>query len=210
MIKLSDLDKYKESIYKSFENNNVDKEVLTKINNRFKKYKSHCNLENISYCLEMFITAEIDYQTKGKRGMGRMTAVDVPRLGGYFRKQISRMTKMERDKLYELIQDIILSAYFFSVFFIEHGAEESIINDKEKLFRAWLPKIYVTDPTQLGNTILSGIKLCTASSIENIQHFFKKHKMRKGFWIFKRDKTDRILLYYAIAGYGLRMQEIPE
>jgi hypothetical protein len=55
-----------------------------------KELRSCFNIVAVGFCFSKYISSELDSQTPGDRGLGRLST-EIPRLGAYFRKPISRL-----------------------------------------------------------------------------------------------------------------------
>jgi hypothetical protein len=180
-----------------------DEERVRKLfNDRFHQLKDAFNAVAIGFCLNKFISAELDYQTAGSRGIGRVTE-DVPRFGAYFRKRLSRLSDDAYSELFRLIQEIVLRGYLSQALF----AEEFVVTGKYKvpsdLFRAWLPIIYVNDLPEKEWDLLSRV---SCNAIQRLKDFLASNKMTGG-WFLSKDKTDEIISKYLAAGWFLRIIE---
>jgi len=91
-----------------------DSVLLDKINPIYDQYRDQFNIEGLNFCFENYINSELDFQTPGERGLGRMSS-EIPRLGAYFRKQMSRISQQEHSELYRTIQDLMLRGYLMRV-----------------------------------------------------------------------------------------------
>ena len=129
--KIDNLELSYTSIKKILEN--TDKSFLEVMDSNFNQLKLAFNFEAINYCLEKFVDSELDYITQGERGIGRMTN-NIPRLGGYFRKQISKLNNEEHEKLYLLIQELLIRGYLARILFVEEKLENAKFKNGELLF----------------------------------------------------------------------------
>jgi len=176
---------------------------------RFKQIALEFNAVAITYCLDLYIGAELDYAAPGSRGIGRMTT-NIPRFGAYFSKPLSKLSSQELDELYFLIRDLCLRGYLMSAILMEWPARHAKLSNGASLFEEWISSIYVINPHELDPDIWDIIKIDAMYTIIEIHVFMRKHGM-EGDTLFNRvgrflsgDKVDEILLYYAIAGYSLR------
>ena len=186
--------------------------ILEALETGYRKLMSEFNSEAITYCLEKYIEAELDYTTPGNRGIGRMTA-NIPRLGAYFIKPLSKLSIQELNKLGFLIQDLCIRGYLNSAIYVKWPANNVKLSDKDLLFREWIPLIYVTNPYGFSPELWDIMKVDITFTIIEIHDFLRKHGI-EGDSLFKRagrflsgDKINGILEYYAIAGYSLRAVE---
>ena len=203
-----------ESLFSSFRSTFAEpgESILETMEPRFKQLMSEFNSEAITYCLEKYIGAELDYATPGSRGIGRMTT-NIPRFGAYFRKPLSALSHQELNELYFLMQDLCLRGYLIAALYMKWPARHAKLSSKASLFEEWIPGIYVINPNELNPDIWDIIKIDTAITIIEIHVFMRQHGM-EGDTLFNRagrflsrDKVNKILLSYAIAGYSLRAVE---
>lgn len=186
---------------------------LETLDSNFKKLMLEFNSEAITYCLEKYIGAELDYTTPGDRGIGRMTTY-IPRFGAYFRKILSTLSHQELNELYLIIQDLCLRSYLAHALFVVEPVGRVRLQNGASLYEAWLPRIYVSDTSKLGQNLMAYISECTMPVVKEIYDFMVKHGM-KGSILSNRDsgfpsksKVNEILSYYVLAGFGLRFIEI--
>jgi len=183
-----------------------EKKILSMIQPKFEILKRNFNTQRIKYCLDQYIRLELDFETIGERGIGRMTDF-IPRLGGYFREPISKLSQAEIDELYNLIQDLMLRGYLFYALFMENEIKKSITINGEDLYDQWIPGIYVSDVSEMKENAKNLFEACIYSIYNSLKKFLINHQM-KGGGFFSKDKTDNIIYYYALAGWGLRLVEI--
>lgn len=180
-------------------------EIIEHLESYFKAFRNNYNCEVISYCLEKYINAELDFATPGDRGIGRVSLV-IPRFGAYFRKQLSVTSKNDLTKLYNLIQDIIIRGYLIHLLSMEEPIKNSVILKGEEIFKKWIPGIYSQDLSKMPEHLQNIMTLCTNSAFTDLEDFMVLHKM-KGRGFLAKDKTEEILGYYLFAGFGLRLVE---
>jgi len=190
-----------------------EKSFLETIESMFNQLISEFNSEAITYCLEKYIGAELDYTTPGGRGLGRMTT-NIPRFGAYFRKPLSTLSSQELNELYFLIQDFCLRGYLAHVLFVEEPIKHAKLSSGVLLYKAWIPRIYVSNPLEMGSNLRTYIDACTVSLFKVIYDFIRQHGMKGGI-LFNRagsflsmGKINEILSYYILAGFGLRVVEV--
>lgn len=180
-------------------------EIVEQAESNFEQFGNNYNRDVLSYCLEKYINAELDFTTPGDRGIGRVSLI-IPRYGAYFRKQLLLMSKNNLIKLYNLIQDIILRGYLVHLLFMEKPVKISVILKDEEIFEKWIPGIYSQDLSKMPEPLQKIMILCTNSVFKDLEDFMVLHKMKGGGFLSK-DKTNEILCYYPFAGYGLRLVE---
>ena len=199
------IEHFKEAFLLIKEEFNNKTEIVERLESNFEQFRNNYNCDVISYCLEKYINAELDYTTPGNRGIGRVSLI-VARYGAYFRKQLLLMSKNDLIKLYNLIQDIILRGYLVHLLFYEEPVKISIFSKEEELFKKWIPGIYSQDLSKMSDHLQKIMTLCTNSAFKNLKDFMVLHKIKGGGFLSK-DKTNEILCYYPFAGYGLRLVE---
>lgn len=180
-------------------------EIVEQAESNFEQFGNNYNRDVLSYCLEKYINAELDFTTPGDRGIGRVSLI-IPRYGAYFRKQLLLMSKNNLIKLYNLIQDIILRGYLVHLLFMEKPVKISVILKDEEIFEKWISGIYSQDLSKMPEPLQKIMILCTNSVFKDLEDFMVLHKMKGGGFLSK-DKTNEILCYYPFAGYGLRLVE---
>ena len=180
-------------------------EIVEQAELNFEQFRNNYNCDVLSYCLEKYINAELDFTTPSDRGIGRVSLI-IPRYGAYFRKQLLLMSKNNLIKLYNLIQDIMLRGYLVHLLFMERPVKISDILTGEEIFEKWIPGIYSQDLSKMPEPLRKIMILCTNSVFTDLEDFMVLHKMKGGGFLSK-DKTNEILCYYPFAGYGLRLVE---
>ena len=101
-ITLETLDKYIEEMLSVL---SEYYESTDEFKDRYSNNKQNIIPELVDYCIGKFVQTELDYQTDGDRGMGRMSNF-VPRLGGYFRKNFLSLNSNKKLLLEEKIAKI--------------------------------------------------------------------------------------------------------
>lgn len=170
------------------------------------KVSAAFNSAALSHCLDKFIGAELDCHTPGDRGLGRIST-HIPRLGAYYRRQFSKLGQSDRDELSAHICDIMLSGYLVHAFLLDKGERMAKVTDPHQLYDFWLPGIYSTDPGQLPEQLMEALTHFASPAAGACRQFLASHKCKGGGFMSK-DKTQTILLFYVIGGYGLRFIEI--
>jgi len=190
-----------------------EESFLETMESMFKQLISEFNSDAITYCLEKYIGAELDYTTPGSHGLGRMTT-NIPRFGAYFRKPLSTLSHQELNELYLLIQELCLRGYLAPVLFVEEPIRHAKLSSGDSLYKAWIPRIYVSNPLEMGPNLRAYIDACTVPVFKVIYDFMRQHGMKGGI-LFNRvgsflsmGKVNEILSYYILAGFGLRVVEV--
>lgn len=200
------VDKLQSAVNAILETVGQDEEFRKYIKRMFGSLRSSFNAEAVSYCFEKYITAELDADTLGGRGLGRLTD-HIPRLGAYFRKGIGRLSDRERAELYGLIESVMIRGYLAHVIDPREGGSEARAFSGEKLFEAWIPGIYSTNPSMMDETMRNCIEIFCFSAWGAVEAFLAERGM-KGGGLLSKDKTGLIFFYYSIAGYGIRFVEL--
>lgn len=181
-----------------------DSETIDSFKRDYQKSKKNIQIDYLNYCIIKYINSELDFETKGINGLGRSSDF-WPRLGGYFRDNISQLTTEKIEQLYLLILSLITKSYLFQILLSDIPKEISKINTSEELYKKWIPKIYIFDiniiPEDSKNFLFATIE----NDIELLKKFFKENDMRVS--IFSPDKTLHILNGYILAGITLRIAE---
>lgn len=194
--------------YFSLINNCIHNEKEKKL--YFSRYDNFINVYNsemISYCINKYISAELDYLTPGERGLGRLSTY-IPRFGAAFRKSLSKLKPDQLDQLSDLLIDLILRGYLLVIIFIQKEAEISKLT-KEELFEKWIPNIYVVDLTQFPKNQYDMLFDACNDSCRHLldfgNRFFTKKEMRN----YKKPNFPEMIFRYTIAGLALRSIETP-
>lgn len=172
----------------------------------YKQLLESFNAEAIGFCLDKYITAELDYVTFGDRGIGRASTY-VPRLGAYHRKKMATLNTSDKAKLYNLIEDVVLRSYLTAPLFLENPLRERKVVDTALIFNNWIPGIYGGRAENISK--VEALWQIAGFPLQNLMEFFAQRKM-SGAGVFSKDKTPEICSYYPIAGMMLRLVEIGE
>lgn len=180
-------------------------ELLESMKLKYDSMLSNFNYQAINHCLDSYIMSELDSETSGDRGLGRMTSF-VPRLGAYFREEISQLLESDKLELYDLIQDLVLRGYLVHVLFMETEDEKVKTSSGSELYESWIPEIYSGDPSEMGENLQHILSACSESAYESLYAFINKHRIERDE-IFQSNETDSIFTYYLVSGFGLRLLE---
>ena len=203
VMKIADLEKAFFSIQKVFAE---EHNLLNTIESRFSELIPLLNIEAISFCIDNYLTAEMDYHTQGNRGLGRMSD-NIPRFGGYFRKPLSSLSQEDKAQLLTYFQDIILRGYLVHALFAEAKIDKPIQTDITTIYEKFIPSIYMTNPSNMGEKLQNVLYASINTAMNDIKSFLDKKGM-KGGGFFSTDKTDYILIYYPLAGFVIRAIEV--
>ena len=177
---------------------------IAKLRCRFDQNKSKINIPAINYCINEFIYSELDTATPGIRGLGRLTAF-VPRLGGYFRNQISSFSSSQIEELLNLILSLIIQPYIFSYSMLLESDPDIIRYDPYVLYEIWVPCIYELSISQPGAGPSSYLVVISEPLFNTVMKYFNLHRMKPGF--LQHDKRRHILTGYIQAGAALATSE---
>ena len=181
----------------------ADKAALNQTKARFdNEFSDLFNQQTIYQYIISFARSELDVQTVGSRGLGRMTEY-VPRLGGYFRKGMSSLDPAKMDMIQAKLSNCILMAYVamtvltpieVSKWKTEHPFESGC--QISTLFRPIL-----------GGVDWHGLNIALGKPIAEFRELLGSLGLHGGGFI-TTDKTDEILTGYATAGVALRQAEL--
>ncbi len=181
-------------------------EELISIGKEFEKLKQVVNVNFITNCIQQFISAELDYETPGIRGLGRLST-SIPRFGAYFRKHLSELSLEDIGKMYALIQNVIVMGYLFHALFIEKEVQNPKITSTEQLYENWIPYIYSSGRSSMTERARNALFNFSAPAYKELKEFMSRCNFKGGGFLV-RDKTNDIILYYAIGGFMLRRSEV--
>lgn len=178
---------------------------LASLEVKYNQLRESFNVESVDFCFRKYITAELDCHTLGVRGLGRISTA-VPRLGGRFRRQMSRLDESDMSKLYELIQDAMLRGYLTHALLFEYPVKRPKHQDESTIYNRWLRVIYTSGTSNNQNMTEALIALSDSALVELLS-FFNEHDMKPGLFGSNR-KVKIICNYYPIAGLCLRAIEV--
>ena len=156
--------------------------------------------------MKRYIQSELDFNTLGNRGLGRMTT-DIPRFAAYMRKHISILPKKHISELYRLIQGLMINGYLIHALFIENPIKKPSLTDGNALYKRWIPEIYVGDLSKMSKSLSDLFGVCTVPPFDRLQAFLDTHNLKGGGFL-SEDKTEIITFFYPIAGFALRAVEV--
>lgn len=188
-----------EKIASSIKSSNINGETIEDQINILKN--RGFNLEALECCINKFVKAEIDFETLGNRGLGRMTDY-VPRLGGVFRKEISSMSSSDRERLHNLIQEYIMILYL-GMSLLTCIDSFNLKTNANDLYAKWVPLIYVFPLDRLGEALTYFFNSISSSSLNQLIMFLNENNLTDN-----EDKLREIISGYAAAGVSLRQAEL--
>ncbi len=164
--------------------------------------KSQANLGPIEHCLDRFVRAELDTSTPGQRGIGRVS-LSPPRLGGYFRRQLSRLSERDLSELGDLMRCLLFRGYLIRALTEKTFDPTTGQVEGERLFDQWITRIYATN---FAKGVLVRIYYFGENPLTRLKEFLVS-KNAVGGGIFSKDKSEAIILWYLLAGFLLRQEE---
>lgn len=95
-------------------------------------------------CLSRFLEGEMDWETEGARGYGRVTEA-IPRLGGWQRGAFSRLDTDSASKVRDNIAECLLHGYALTLL-MEPMVRRQVYPpqdvSEDELWRRWIPMLY--------------------------------------------------------------------
>ncbi len=97
------------------------------------------------YSINRFVNAELDFETDGNRGLGRMTD-DWARFGGKYRETLRSLDSESIQNLRRAFSDQLLCGYLFAECLLQSAGQavprDSFPDGSEGVFQRWIPLIY--------------------------------------------------------------------
>ncbi|HWB14471.1 MAG TPA: hypothetical protein VG826_34920 [Pirellulales bacterium] len=94
-----------------------------------------------AFCLDRYVDAELDYQTAGDRGLGRMTD-HIRRLAAKHRDVVRAMNSQTRLGLRRAVARHVACGYVWAAWRYELEPESSVSMSSDALLSMWVPAIY--------------------------------------------------------------------
>jgi hypothetical protein len=161
----------------------------------------------IAFCVEKFVAAELDFEGRGDRGLGRLSS-EIPRYGAYFRRELRRLAPSARDDLANAIRTQVLTGYLAFLLPRENAVTPSGITDGEALYQQWVPQIYssalASSIDEKARTLLVGLG---SDALNTHMDVLRRYQMTSSV-VATNDKAEMMLFYYHVAGFGLRVVEL--
>lgn len=168
--------------------------------------RSQFNPSAIGHCLGTYIQAELDSQTPGDRGLGRVST-HIPRLAAHLRRGMSRLTRDETMHVAALIQDAALRGYLTYALLVEKPLRAAKYIDGASLYHEWLPVIYSGANADVGPNLRQMLEVFSDPALQSLADYFTQHRVTPG--LFGDDqKTRLVIAYYPLAGLALRAIEV--
>lgn len=185
-ITLEKIDKYVDQMLQFFEG---DIETINEYKEDYIKSKDKIEIDNIDYCINNYVNSELDYITPGVRGLGR--ASDFwPRLGGYYRKSISKLSQEKIKELNTLITNLITKSYLFEILISDNEKESSNVKSKEELYNKWIPEIYLFNLDAIPQDSRNFLFTLIREEFHSLEKFFIENNIKSG--VFSSNKTKEI------------------
>ncbi len=172
--------------------------------------KAHSLVQNSSleipeYCINKFLSSEIDLQSPGLRGVGRITD-EIPRLGGYYRNTLKDLYKDEILELKKTLKELMYIGYLIHFFYCEEEVKATQYQDKYKLYQIWT--MYLLGFNQ--NTFQEEILTLQKASKETMKKCNEQMQKLQFNGLNDSDEQvlERILFYYGTAAFALRRREM--
>jgi hypothetical protein len=181
-------------------------ELLDHINSCNKELEAVYVPAASEYVIQRFVEAELDSQTEGERGLGRVSA-EVPRFGGYYRQYCARLNAEELQELGRLMADVMWSGYLAHVFFSEPEALEARVSDGNEIYEEWISVAYIFPAETLGGNLPGLLSTVGDGALTQLEDFQRRYGM-KGGGFFSKDKGEAIRVRYLIGGFLLRRCEV--
>lgn len=157
------------------------------------------------YCIDKFLSSEMDQKSAGLRGVGRIND-EIPRFGGYFRNELNQLYTDEILEIKRRFEEIIYIGYLIHLFHCEEALKPEAYHDKYKLYQMWI--MYLIGFNQNAfKEVITLIQLASKETTEKIKRQMENHDLNK-FSNAKDEILDNTLLYYGIVGFALRRREI--
>lgn len=188
---------------------NIKKELQEDEANQFDA-KVHSLVQNSSleiseYCINKFLNSEIDLQSPGLRGVGRITD-EIPRFGGYYRNTLQDLYKDELLELKKTLKELMYIGYLMHFFCCEEELKATQYQDKYKLYQIWTMYLLGFDQNTFQEEIVT-LQKVSKKTIENCNEQMRKLQIN-GLNGSDELVLERILFYYGTAAFALRRREM--
>lgn len=139
-------------------------------------------------CVETFIATELDTQTQGERGLGRLST-HPPRVGAAFRDQLSKPAA--REEFAQLIERLIFQTYAGTAAALQSFYEEPTpprVRPAADVFEMWVPRMYV-GTKNLGDQTMDVISAAHAETEKALTATAERFGLLGGFRSGKKERT---------------------
>ena len=171
-----------------------------------KELRSRFNAFAVGICFFKYIDSELDCHTPGDGGLGRMS-IEIPRLGAYCRRPLSRLSLPERRELYGLIEDLMLRGYLTRALLLEVPPKDPVLTDAADLYEKWLERLCSSNPSGMDLELRAVLATVTDSAFAALNGFLSRYGIR-GDGALEEDKTHAISMYYPVGGLAVRTSEV--
>ena len=146
----------------------------------------------------------MDFTTEGQRGLGRTTTF-TPRLAGWKRKDIQRLSNNQKEQLYLFISQLVCAGYGVFLPFLRDQRDVQHV-PVEELYRDWITSIYVTGEAVLPPDVRGHIANARPHFVSVFKHQYESILGLK-VGMLSKAKFETIASYYFIAGICLASSE---
>jgi len=171
-----------------------------------KDLRSCFNAYAVGLCFSKYIDSELDCHTPGDGGLGRMST-EIPRLGAYCRRPVSRLSLPDRRELYGLIEDLMLRGYLTRALLLEVPPKKPALTDPADLYERWLERLGSFNPSRMDLELRALLGKVTDSAFAALNGFLSRRGIRGGD-VLEEDKTHAISMYYPVGGLAVRTSEV--
>jgi len=171
-----------------------------------KDLRSRFNAFAVGFCFLKYIDSELDCHTPGDGGPGRIST-EIPRLGAYCRKPLSRLSLPERRELYGLIEDLMLRGYLTRALLVEAPPKEPVLTDALDLYERWVAGLHSSNPSEMDLELRAVLAAVTDSAFAALNGFLGRHGIRGGD-VLEEYKTHAFSMYYPVGGFAVRTSEV--
>lgn len=162
--------------------------------------RASLNLPALDHCVGALIASELDAQTPGERGLGRVS-LNPPRLGGRYRRQIGSLEQADVDTLYLAIQHLVLSGYVGYALLMEDPPLTPVVTDADEIYGKWVPWIY--SGGRPPRNVMDAVFAVTSPATESVVRYLGTLQVDGD-----AQPANMMLLHYVLAGVYLRGVEV--
>src|SRR5262245_56656489 len=107
-------------------------------------------------------------------------STEMPRLGTYCRKPLSRLSLPERRELYGLIEDLMLRGYLTRALLVEAPPKKPVLTDAADLYETWLGSLCSSNPSGMDLELRAVLTTVTDSAFAALNGFLGRYGIRGG------------------------------
>jgi hypothetical protein len=171
-----------------------------------KDLRSRFNAFAVGFCVFKYIDSELDCHSLSDGALGRMST-EIPRLGAYCRKPLSRLSLPERRDLYRLIEDLMLRGYLTRALLLEAPPKHPVLTDAADLYERWVGGLCSSNPSEMDLELRAVLATVTDSAFVALNAFLGRYGIRGG-GVLVEDKTHAISMHYPVCGFAVRTSEV--